>query len=203
MDKIESVERERNDHRPLLVVVGTCSEDTLEHAASESEAGEASWASISTQYDGNTLIRHLSSQVSSSNLSKRVVPLAMVYDHPSLTQAAPTTGVVPKKASSRPSSGMFTSQSRKNSTPTDQRISSKAITAETNSMARYIDLGAVEVLPSPLPKDRLTSLVAHAYRAHNESLREHADHLRKRKARKLSWLGNNDERPYAYLREKM
>ena len=77
------------------------------------------------------------------------------------------------------------------------------MTTDPAVVTKYVEIGAVEVLPSPVPRERLFGLAAHAYRAQKEAWRERAEHLRKRKARKLSWLGDNDERPYAYLREKM
>ena len=79
----------------------------------------------------------------------------------------------------------------------------KKAATDARRTVKCVDVGAVEVLSSPLQEDRLQGLVTHAYRAHKEALRERAEYIQKKKVRKLSWLGNNDKRPYAYLREKM
>ena len=198
MDEIHKTEKAPDDHRPVLVVVGTSSEDVLENPLDTVE-GDSPISSKGNHFSGTTLIRHLNAQISSSNLSKRIVPLAMLYDHD--YDAVPHNTLA--KSGSRPSSGAFTQKSRKSSTTNDKSTSAKQLLAEPQTLTKYIDIGAVEVLPSPLPTDRLTSLVSHAHRAHKESLTERGEQVRRRKARKLSWLGNNDERPYAYLREKM
>jgi hypothetical protein len=77
------------------------------------------------------------------------------------------------------------------------------VRTDTVRLARYLDAGAVDVLMSPVSKDSAHGLVIHAYRMHKEVTREEASFLATKRNRKLSWVGTNDAKPYAYLREAM
>lgn len=68
---------------------------------------------------------------------------------------------------------------------------------------RYLDTGAVDVLTSPLLHERLPSLAIHAYRAHKDASKEQRALLEMKRGRKRSWVGVDDQQPYAYLREAM
>ncbi|KPM36842.1 hypothetical protein AK830_g9716 [Neonectria ditissima] len=68
---------------------------------------------------------------------------------------------------------------------------------------RCLDLGAVDIIISPLSSKCITSLEICAYRAHREAAREQQAMLEIRQGRKRSWVGVNDEKPFAYLREAM
>ena len=68
---------------------------------------------------------------------------------------------------------------------------------------KYLDIGAVDVLTSPLIQERLPSLAVHAYRAHKDASKEQRALLEMKRGRKRSWVGVDDQKPYAYLREAM
>ncbi|KDN64442.1 putative 3'5'-cyclic nucleotide phosphodiesterase [Colletotrichum sublineola] len=68
---------------------------------------------------------------------------------------------------------------------------------------RCLDLGAVDVIISPMHLKCITSLEIHAYRAHKEAAREQQEMLEVRRGRKRSWVGVNEEKPFSYLREAM
>ena len=68
---------------------------------------------------------------------------------------------------------------------------------------RCLDAGAVDVLTSPLDEPTLHRLAVHAYRTQRTAQKEQARFLTSRKLRKRSWVGEPDEKPYAYLREVM
>lgn len=70
-------------------------------------------------------------------------------------------------------------------------------------MSKYLDVGAVDVLTSPLVGERAQALAVHAYRRFKEVSREQSSFLLEKRNRKLSWVGIDEERPYAYLREVM
>lgn len=70
-------------------------------------------------------------------------------------------------------------------------------------ISRYLDAGAVDVLPTPLTTDRIQGLAVHAYRRFKEVSREDSSFVLAKRNRKLSWVGIDEERPYAYLREVM
>jgi hypothetical protein len=77
------------------------------------------------------------------------------------------------------------------------------VLTDTLRLTRYLDAGAFDVLPSPLSKDRMHGLVVHAYRLQKEHTREEISFLTSKRNRKLSWVGVDDGKPYAYLREAM
>lgn len=70
-------------------------------------------------------------------------------------------------------------------------------------MSKYLDAGAVDVLTTPLSNERVQGLSTHAYRRHKEAVQEESSFVLEKRNRKLSWVGIDEERPYAYLREVM
>ncbi|KAF4970122.1 hypothetical protein FZEAL_10105 [Fusarium zealandicum] len=68
---------------------------------------------------------------------------------------------------------------------------------------RCLDLGAVDVILSPLSAKCITSLEICVYRAHRDAAKEQQTLLQIRQGRKRSWVGVNEEKPFAYLREAM
>ncbi|OGE49430.1 hypothetical protein PENARI_c021G10776 [Penicillium arizonense] len=88
--------------------------------------------------------------------------------------------------------------------PTSDPLSRVPLTLEHKQIARCLDAGAVDVLTTPLDRARIRGLVVHAYRTRKTAQREMSGFLARRKLRKLSWVGvNNNEQPYSYLREAM
>lgn len=61
----------------------------------------------------------------------------------------------------------------------------------------------MDVLTAPLTVDRLRGLTIHAFRRMKEISREEPSFALAKRNRKLSWVGLDEERPYAYLREVM
>lgn len=123
------------------------------------------------------LLTHISSEISSRNFSKLVVPIVMLTG---LSQDVSSSGPLPSPG--LPSSSLLT---------------------DTMRLSRYLDAGAVDVLSSPLSKDRMHGLVIHGYRLQKDYTREEASFLTTKRNRKLSWVGVDDSKPYAYLREAM
>ncbi|KAL1796938.1 hypothetical protein ACET3X_005478 [Alternaria dauci] len=124
------------------------------------------------------LLTHISSEISSRNFSKLVVPVVML------------SGLgteEPSSAGPLPSPGLQVSFSL----------------GDTVRLTRYLDAGAVDVLTSPMSRDRMLGLAVHAYRLQKEFSREEASFLTTKRNRKLSWVGVDDTKPYAYLREAM
>lgn len=125
---------------------------------------------------GTHLLTHISSEISSRNFSKLVVPVVML------------TGLERETASSGlPSPGIYGAQ----------------VLTDGVRLSRYLDAGALDVFSSPLSKDRMHGLAIHAYRLQKEFAREEASFLTSKRNRKLSWVGVDDAKPYGYLREAM
>ncbi|CBX95047.1 hypothetical protein LEMA_P114620.1 [Plenodomus lingam JN3] len=123
------------------------------------------------------LLTHISSEISSKNFSKLVVPVVMLTG---LNQDAPSSGPLPSPG-----------------------LASSNLLTDSMRLSRYLDAGAVDVLSSPLSKDRMHGLVIQGYRLQKDFSREEASFLTTKRNRKLSWVGVDDTKPYAYLREAM
>lgn len=140
---------------------------------------------VDEAFYGLSLLRCIALDIQQHNLSKLVVPVAVV--------AIPSQGLKQKSEydalKSHPSSRI--------------RTGSVSIPLDQKRTIKYLDMGAADVLTSPLLKERLSSLAIHAYRAHKESLKEHNAFLEVKRGRKRSWVGLDDQKPYAYLREAM
>lgn len=74
---------------------------------------------------------------------------------------------------------------------------------EPSLCARCLDAGAVDILIQPLEKSRVDGLLVHAYRVRKAAQKEISRFMSVKKTRKRSWVGVDDEQPYAYLREAM
>jgi 3',5'-cyclic-nucleotide phosphodiesterase len=142
---------------------------------------------------GLGLLQWIVSEIQYQSLSKLIVPVALVT-----VPDPPTIATVRGRADSRAEEHLnfdpfaFPKGAATSATPLDQ----------VRTM-RYLDLGAVDVLTSPLLQERLPSLAIHAYRAHKDASKEHRALLELKRGRKRSWVGVDDQKPYAYLREAM
>lgn len=135
---------------------------------------------VEERFYGLSLLQWISSDIQQHNLSKLFVPIAVVAI-PELGSSAQK----PVRAAANPKAATV-------SMPLDQERTVK-----------YLDVGAIDVLTSPLQAERLPSLAIHAYRAHKETSKEHRALLELKRGRKRSWVGLDDQKPYAYLREAM
>lgn len=125
---------------------------------------------------GLRLLTHIASEIQFRKLSKLVIPIAVVSG---LARDGAPANV--------PSTSLHGSQTF----------------SDSARLTKLIDAGAVDVLTSPITKSDVQSLAMHAYRTFREVTRgENAFKLAKRN-RKMSWVGVEDEKPYAYLREAM
>ena len=140
-----------------------------------------------------TLLQQIRIEISSSKFSKLVVPIAMIS-----TLEHGSGGGHPQHLSfgvAHRASGSV-SFSQKESSDTKASVNPR-------QLLRYLDAGAVDVVASPLVQDRVYNLTAHAYRAYKEACKDRAESLAMNRLRKRSWVGFEDKKPYAYLREDM
>ena len=70
-------------------------------------------------------------------------------------------------------------------------------------LLRCLDDGAVDVVFTPLSHDRIRSIASQSYRQRKDRSKKRASSQEIRKSRKRSWVGLDDRKPYAYLREEM
>ncbi|KAK7565269.1 high affinity phosphodiesterase [Phyllosticta citricarpa] len=125
---------------------------------------------------GMHLLRHISAEIQDHRLPRLIIPVIIL------------SGLNREETGSNTSSP----------TPGGSRV-----LTDTVRLVRYLDAGAVDVLASPLSKDHIHGLAVHAYRINKEVMREKSSFLASKKARKVSWVGVNEEKPFAYLREAM
>lgn len=194
MAKIVQLESISTNAQPVLVMLGTPTDDGIGGSLGEYSHSVSSATELSKSY-GLTLLQYISTEVSNSALSKLVVPVAMVYRAESdAIHSSP-------HSSSRPSSGAFSTRSVESSSQTWN--ASRMFQADAQHTLRCVNIGAIDVITSPLQEDRLHALSVPAYRAQKEALKDRAKFLAQKRSRKRSWLGNTDNKPHAYLREAM
>lgn len=127
---------------------------------------------------GLKLLQRIMTESHLRSLSKLIVPIPIVSFSPTEDGSA----TIPASDDAKP----------KSSASVDRRL-----------IIRCLDLGAVDVIISPLHLKCITSLEIHAYRAHKDAAREQQEMLEVRRGRKRSWVGVNEEKPFSYLREAM
>lgn len=170
------------------------------HSAAIATAATTAAAGLNER-EGISLLRHISSEKTESKLSKLVIPVAMIHHQ----RPATSTGSRAQHSGrlTRPSSGGQDKSSK--SSYLGQRASgtTNSLFVDPHKMFRCLEAGATDVLSSPLVEARVSSLPLHAYRAHKEALKDRAALLAAKRLRKRSWVGFDDKRPHAYLREQM
>ena len=197
MAKVTHLDSLSTNIHPVLVMLGTPAGEDSDNSHGGLHKAASSCADPSSSY-GLSLIEQISTEVSTSSLSKLVVPLAMIYK--AEVEVSPSDSQWSGRPS-RPSSGGFPVHGAKSSSP--RRKAGRNSLTNPKHALRCIDIGAVDVLTSPLDEERLRGLSVPGYRAHKEALQERSKFLAQKRIRKRSWLGNTDNKPHAYLREAM
>lgn len=149
---------------------------------------------------GMALLQQICAEISTSKLSKLVIPIVMI---PTIHNNIHNANGDRRSVSTRPHH-MSSGGLNRISTPSNHgetNTSSAMVTPQ--QVVHCMDAGALDVLLSPLQPHRLDSLVTLGYRAHKEASRDRAALLATARLRKRSWVGFEDKRPYAYLREEM
>jgi 3',5'-cyclic-nucleotide phosphodiesterase len=147
------------------------------------------------------LLQHISNEIAYSNYSKLILPVAMASNLEGiLASDRPTPGGRP----TRPASNSFNPLGPDSTNAAlDSEVYTRSAPVAPKRMMKCLNAGAVDVITSPLDKARISGLIAHVYRAHKESLKDQAAFLATMRQRKRSWVGMENDVPYAYLRESM
>lgn len=150
---------------------------------------------------GMALLQQICAEISTTKLSKLVIPIVMI---PTLYYNNIYNANGDRRSVSTRPCHLSSGGLNRISTPSDHsetNIQSAMVTPQ--QVVHCMDAGALDVLLSPLQPNRLESLVTLGYRAHKEASRDRAALLATARLRKRSWVGFEDKRPYAYLREEM
>ena len=205
MVKLSELDCESSFDQPIIAIVEIFMDGEEVINARDSSTVDAATSSTTeagglNEREGIALLQHIASEKKSAKLSKLVVPVAMIHHHKAPLS---TSGRAQGGRLSRPSSGGLDKASKSSYAghKDSGAIGSRAM--EPHKMFRCLEAGATDVLLSPLSEARLSSLPLHAYSAHMEITKERTALHAAKRLRKRSWVGFDDKRPHAYLREQM
>lgn len=178
-------ESSTTDLKPTVVLIDTPHDEPVPESDSHSKSTSPRSRSPLTEPDihvpddkvyGLKLLQRVNTEAHIRNLSNLVVPVSVI-SRPAVTGSDDSSAPAPS--------------------PFDARTVDPAL------LKRCIDLGAADVIVSPINSKCMTSVGVQAYKAHRDATREQKALLEVRRGRKLSWVGVNEEKPFAYLREAM
>jgi 3',5'-cyclic-nucleotide phosphodiesterase len=141
---------------------------------------------------GLKLLQWIASEIQYQSLSRLIVPVALV--------TIPENKTLSRERTNSRTDGQLIHD---RAVPSSKKRAGFLTLLDQSRTMKYLDIGAVDVLTSPLLQDRLPSLAVHAYRAHKDASKEQRALLEMKRGRKRSWVGVDDQKPYAYLREAM
>jgi hypothetical protein len=187
--------------KPTLILIDTPYDDRIPERLRSRTPSPHSPPPIDEDEDheedlyGLALLQRIVSESQLRNMSKLVVPVPIV--------TFPTSaggGDFQSTSSSETSRGSCDAVAHRK---LQARSSSQERTANRRMLKRCLDLGATDIMVSPMNVKCITNLEVHAYRAHRDAAREQKAMLEVRRGRKRSWVGISEEKPFAYLREAM
>ncbi|KAK0621429.1 hypothetical protein B0T17DRAFT_494020 [Bombardia bombarda] len=182
------------DLKPTLILIDTPFQEQLpDRSRSTSPSPDSPPDEDSENHEeelyGFGLLRRIKSESYLRNLSRLVVPISIVtypgYEFPASTDIA--GGFKGDNSNTKLYYGSVHSRT----------------TANRRMLKKCLDLGATDVMASPMNGKCINNLEVHAYRAHRDAARDQKAFMEVRRGRKRSWVGINDEKPFAYLREAM
>ncbi|KAK1751784.1 3',5'-cyclic-nucleotide phosphodiesterase regA [Echria macrotheca] len=138
---------------------------------------------------GLALLQRIISESYVRNMSKLIVPVPVITFPPADTPAAVQGSSDLREEIANANLHPGSSDNRRD--------------ANRRMLKKCLDLGATDVMASPMNGKCITNLEVHAYRARRQAARDQNALLELRRGRKRSWVGISDEKPYAYLREAM
>ncbi|SPO02727.1 uncharacterized protein DNG_05402 [Cephalotrichum gorgonifer] len=183
---VELQEASATDLKPTVVLIDTPHDERIPASDPRSRSTslqsktstEAEIYTPDDEVNGLELLQRVLTEAHLRNLSKLVVPIPVISFAPPPGDGAEGSSIPPVS-------------------------SSEPCTVDPMLLQRCIDLGAADVIVSPINSKCMTSVGVQAYRAHKEAAREQEALNEVRRGRKLSWVGVNEEKPFAYLREAM
>jgi hypothetical protein len=185
------------DLKPTIILIDTPFETRPSDASSSRSSSPSSRLTIDEEDSQNheedlyglALLQRIVSESSLRNLSKLVVPVPIVvFPNSTAADIDDTNADVRDEIVNRKLH------------PTSSKIQR---TANRRMLKRCLDMGASDVMASPMNAKCITNLEVHAYKARREAARDQKAMREIHRGRKRSWVGLTDEKPFAYLREAM
>lgn len=125
---------------------------------------------------GLALLRKIKSESVARGVSKLVLPVALV----SFPQSAQSDG---QNGAAKDMPGL-----------TNGTTMGTAMSATNKTMLQLsLHMGAADMIPSPIIKGSLNSLISHAFHAHQNAARERKAIMQASRGRRRSWIGIGDE----------
>jgi len=180
------------DLKPTLVLLDTPNDGPVPEARRRASSPSPSCSSSNENVDIHTpdealyglgLLQKIITEAHLRGMSKLVVPIPVISNSEA---GHPTTN------------GQMT-----DGTAEQKPLPLGSLDTNRQLIRRCLDLGAVDVIICPMSTKCITSLEICAYRAHRDAAKEQSTLLEIRQGRKRSWVGVNEEKPFAYLREAM
>ncbi|CAG1965045.1 unnamed protein product [Fusarium graminearum] len=180
------------DLKPTLVLLDTPKDDSIPDRRRRLSSPSPSCNSSSENVDIHTpdedlyglgLLQKIITEAHLRGMSKLVVPIPVI-------------------SNSEPEQP-YTNGQMTDGTVEQIRLPLAPLDTNRQLIRRCLDLGAVDVIICPMSTKCITSLEICAYRAHRDAAKEQSTLLEIRQGRKRSWVGVNEEKPFAYLREAM
>ncbi|KXJ94492.1 3'5'-cyclic nucleotide phosphodiesterase [Microdochium bolleyi] len=188
--------------KPTLILIDLPHDEEVTHAQSRQRTDAAEpvldkeplQSDISKLY-GIRLLERIVYEAHSRNLSKLIVPIPVV-SFPLLRTPPPQqeSHEPTHTETAHPPYAKYLSEA---ADPSSSMLTNRAL------LRKCLDIGAIDVMASPLHMKTLATLEVHAYRAHKEAGKDQQAFLEIRRGRKRSWVGMHDEKPFSYLREAM
>ncbi|KIV89109.1 hypothetical protein, variant [Exophiala mesophila] len=202
-------EQVKSDCTPILACFDVGSESKNEHLRTKSRFSPASdsplpspnllrreitFSSESDESYGLQLLSRIASDLQVEEGVKLIIPVAIVLPKRKDSHDQTDDEVQPSTISRAPYGPEAQPvEIKDNSDIIDERL-----------MLQCLDAGALDVVRSPLDKAGIMGLTVHAYRIYKNAKKEQTGFMAmSRRGRKQSWVGVEDEKPYAYLREAM
>lgn len=155
---------------------------------------EITFSSESDESYGLQLLSRIASDLQVDEGVKLIIPVAIVQPQRKDYRDEALESVRPPEISRAPYGPELK--------PVEIKDTSDIIDAQL--MLQCLDAGALDVVKSPLDKAGIMGLTVHAYRIYKNAKKEQAGFMAMaRRSRKQSWVGMEEEKPYAYLREAM
>lgn len=183
--------------KPTLIVLDTPYDDRISAEKSPSRSpsphspppeDEEAQNGESELY-GLALLQRVVSESYMRSISKLVLPVPLVVFPPPERTEGNDGSAAPKDEAAK---GILLACSAATRRAANRRL-----------LKRCLDLGATDVMSNPMNIKCITNLEVHAYRAYRDAARDQRSVLEVRRGRKRSWVGVNEEKPFAYLREAM
>lgn len=195
LDKLLQLhDRSMIDMKPTIVLLDTPHQDFVREErrsssrspspTSEAPSCAAEIYAPDEELYGLNLLRKLITEAHLRNIAKLVIPIPII-SHRLEDQLASGAG-------SQMTDGTH-----------EQPAPLTGLAANRPVIRRCLELGAADVIISPLSSKCIATLEICAYRAHRDATREQQTLLEIKRGRQRSWVGVNEEKPFAYLREAM